>query len=243
MRIALCASENKNGDIDFNIDQIKDFIKNTKYQKPDLLLFGESFLQGFDSLCFEYKKDILTALSINSEPIVKLRSLAESTKTALGFGFIENDHGGIFSSYLVIGKDGEILCLYKRVSEGWKIKGACADYREGKNFVEFDFEGKRFAVMICGDLWEDSLLGSIISLNPDAFLWPVFCAYSKAEWENGERLDYAKRTAILDQPVLFINSFVSENTPASGGGAILWHHGNTIKEIPMGETGFLFYEI
>ena len=114
MKIGLCASENKNNDIDFNISQIEGFIEKTRSEKPDLLLFGESFLQGFYSLCFEYKKDILTALQINSEPIAKIRSIAQKEKTAIGFGFIENDHGAIFSSYMIVGKNGEMLCLYKR---------------------------------------------------------------------------------------------------------------------------------
>ncbi|UTC67156.1 MULTISPECIES: carbon-nitrogen hydrolase family protein [unclassified Treponema] len=243
MKIGLCASENKNNDIDFNIAQIEDFIKKTRTEKPDLLLFGESFLQGFDSVCFEYKKDILTAFQINSEPITKIRSIAKKEKTAIGFGFIENDHGAIFSSYMITGKNGEILCLYKRVSRGWRIQGTCADYREGKDFFEFDFEGKRLGVFICGDLWEDELLDRIISLNPDAFLWPVFCSYTKEEWENGEASAYAERAAILDPPVLFINSLVEENAPAAGGGAFVWHHGKLVKEIPMGKTGFLLYEI
>ena len=243
MRIGLCASENKNNDIDFNISQIEGFIEKTRSEKPDLLLFGESFLQGFDSLCFEYKKDILTAIQINSEPIAKIRSIAKKEKTAIGFGFIENDHGAIFSSYMIVGKNGEMLCLYKRVSQGWRIEGTCADYREGKEFFEFDFEAKRLAVFICGDLWEDNLLEPIISLNPDAFLWPVFCGYTKEEWKNGEASAYAERTAILDKPVLFINSLVKENAKAIGGGTFVWHHGKLIKEIPMGETGFLLYEI
>ncbi|MGI5066276.1 carbon-nitrogen hydrolase family protein [Treponema putidum] len=243
MKIGLCASENKNDDIDFNISQIENFVKKTRHEKPDILLFGESFLQGFDSLCFEYKKDILTALQINSEPIAKIRSISKKEKTGIGFGFIENDHGAIFSSYMIIGKNGEMICLYKRVSQGWRIDGTCADYREGKDFFEFDFEDKRLAVFICGDLWEDKLLEPIITLNPDVFLWPVFCSYTKEEWQNGEASAYAERTAILDKPVLFINSLVEENSPAVGGGAFVWHHGNLVKEVPMGKTGFLVYEI
>ncbi|WP_253677388.1 hypothetical protein [Treponema sp. OMZ 788] len=96
MKIGLCASENKNNDIDFNISQIEGFIEKTKSEKPDLLLFGESFLQGFDSLCFEYKKDILTALQINSEPIAKIRSIARKEKNGNRFRLYRKRPWGYF---------------------------------------------------------------------------------------------------------------------------------------------------
>ncbi len=243
MKIVLCSAESRAGDIEYNFSQIKFFLDKTKNEKPDMILFGESFLQGFDALCFDYKKDIHRALGINSVPIAEIKKYAALQKTAIGFGFYENDCGGIYSSYLIAGKNGETLCLYKRISQGWRITDTCADYREGKHFIEFEFEGKKLSLFICGDLWEDNLLHKIIDLNADAFLWPVFCGYSVAEWEN-DKTDYAARTAILDKPVLFVNSLTEDlHNKKTGGGAFVWHLGKLIKELPMGKTGYIIYEI
>ncbi|MEL3912558.1 carbon-nitrogen hydrolase family protein [Treponema pedis] len=244
MKICLCAAKNKSCDTEYNISQIKLFIEKTKDEKPDLLLFGEAFLQGFDSLCFEYKKDILTAISIHSSEISKIGNLAQKNKIAIGFGFIENNHGAIFSTYLIIGKTGKIIDKYQRVSQGWRIKNTCADYREGKDFHTFQLENKKFAVMICGDLWEDNLLSKIISMEAEIFLWPVFCAYTAEEWEASAKAEYSARTAILNQTVLFVDSIVKINDDKySGSGAVIWRHGNILKELPAGQSGFLTYEI
>ena len=81
MKIALCSAENIDNDIDFNLTQIELFIKNTKSENPDLLLFGEAFLQGFDSICFEYQKDIKIAVSINDELITSTKTEKPLTST------------------------------------------------------------------------------------------------------------------------------------------------------------------
>lgn len=243
MKAVLCAAKNKPNDSKYNISQIELFAERTKAEKPDLLLFGESFLQGFDSLCFEYKKDILTTVTCNSKPIAEIKNIAKKYNIAIGFGFIENDHGSIFSSYLITGKNGETVDKYKRVSAGWRINDTCADYREGNNFHTFQFQNKKLAVIICGDLWEDYLLERIIALDTDALLWPVFCGYETEEWEASEKAQYAARTAIMDQPVLFVNSIVNTKNGLRGGGAFVWRHGNLMKEIPMGKDGMLIYEI
>ncbi len=242
MKIALCSAENIDNDIDFNLAQIELFIKKTKKEKPDLLLFGEAFLQGFDSICFEYKKDIKIAVSVNDELITKIRKLTSEAGTAIGFGFIENDHGVIFSSYLIVDKDGKNVDKYQRVSTGWRIRNTCADYREGKNFHKFKFKDKTFAVLLCGDFWEDYLLEKIIDINPDIFLWPVFCSYKKEDWECSQKKDYSERTAILDKPMLFVNSLITENGKNYGGGAYIWHYGNILQEIPMGKIGYLIFD-
>ena len=243
MKIALCSAENIDNDIDFNLAQIELFIKNTKSENPDLLLFGEAFLQGFDSICFEYQKDIKIAVSINDELITKIRELAIEAKTAIGFGFIENDHGTIFSSYLIIDKGGKTVDKYQRVSVGWRIRNACADYREGKSFHEFKFQDKTFAVLLCGDFWEDYLLEKIIDLNPDVFLWPVFCSYKKEDWERSQKKDYSVRTEILAKPMLFVNSLITEDGKTCGGGAYIWQQGKILQELPMGKKGYLVFTV
>ena len=55
MKIALASAPVKNLDIDFNLQAIVDAMAACS-GKADLILFGESVLQGFDCLCWEYEK-------------------------------------------------------------------------------------------------------------------------------------------------------------------------------------------
>ena len=74
MRIGLASYRCKKKDIPFNISQIERALKETQ-GKVDLLCFGEAFLQGFDSLCWDYEIDRYIAADLRSEAIRHLCSL------------------------------------------------------------------------------------------------------------------------------------------------------------------------
>ena len=56
MKIALAAVGFLTNDIDYNFHKIKETVKKYSSQ-ADLILFGESFLQGFDCLTWDYSRD------------------------------------------------------------------------------------------------------------------------------------------------------------------------------------------
>ena len=71
MKIGLASYRCENGNVQFNIRQIERAMKEAQ-GKADLLCFGEAFLQGFDSLCWNYEKDRYTAVEQSSEAITHL---------------------------------------------------------------------------------------------------------------------------------------------------------------------------
>lgn len=117
------------------------------------MIFGEAFLQGFDSLNFTAGHDMAVAVSREGRVIHELCQLAKEHAIAISFGFLEQDCGAFFSSQLTIDQTGRILDLYRRVSPGWKEPSAGKEYREGSGFHTFDFLGKKAAVGLCGDFW------------------------------------------------------------------------------------------
>ncbi len=255
MKISLCAQLSKNVAPNFEIDKtsvknllaeniqtIEEALKQAAEDESDLLVFGEAFLHAFAALQFNYERDIQIASSLSSLELAKISALAKKYKIAIAFGYYENAKGVIHSSYLVLDKNGKRLCNYRRVSEGWRIQEACADYREGKEFISFKLKDKSFGIIICGDFWEDYLLPQIIELDDkvDAFLWPVHCDYKVETWEKIDKADYIKRSEILAKPVLFCNNFCKEENYAKGG-AYLWHQGKTYAEMPMGKRGILTF--
>ena len=82
MKIGLASYRCENRDMQFNIRQIERAMKETR-GKVDLLCFGEAFLQGFDSLCWDYEKDRHMAVEQSSETILYLRKLTERYGQAL----------------------------------------------------------------------------------------------------------------------------------------------------------------
>lgn len=242
IRIQLSAATCVYGDIDANLATIEREIGFAQNSNADIVLFGEAFLQGLESITFNYVHDADVTLGMGSVPIAYLRKTARHYGIGIGVGFYENDHGAFYSSYLVIGKNGEIVHRYRRVSEGWKLPGANADYREGRHFLPFEFEGVKMGVIICGDLWEDHLLKAIADLDAqvECMLWSVHTDYSVEKWEGGERREYIERSSILGSHVMLVNNFVQSEELAKGG-AYVWYQGRELAALSPGSPGRLLF--
>lgn len=65
--------------------------------KADLIVFGETALQGFNCLCWNYERDIHMALAHADQPIQRLCAAARTNNMALSFGWIEKDEKSLYS--------------------------------------------------------------------------------------------------------------------------------------------------
>ena len=244
MIISLAAGLSIDNDLQANLDTMEKFLAAGKAENSDLVLFGEAFLQGFGAITFDYEHDIKNvALGVHSPEIASVRQLAGKYGLGVGFGFYETDHSGIFATYLIVDARGGTAVKYQRVSPGAWIAEANAEYRMGREFHAFEFAGKRLAVIVCGDFWEDYLLDPIVELDSqvDAFLWPVHCDYTIEKWAGGEREEYRKRSQILAKPVFFVNNLRLAADGAKGG-AYVWQQGRELAALEAGREGFLSYE-
>ena len=108
MKCALAAAGFINGDIEYNKAVLADTLGKCA-GKADAVIFGEAFLQGFDSLNFTAGHDMAVAVSREGRVIHELCQLAKEHAIAISFGFLEQDCGAFFSSQLTIDQTGRIL--------------------------------------------------------------------------------------------------------------------------------------
>lgn len=242
MKIGLISSENKDKDIEFNIKQIKNYTREAKEKSVDLICFGESFLQGFEGLTWDYERDCEIAKETESETISRIRKIAMESGVAISFGFIERERNTLYSSNLVIGEDGETVDLFRRVSPGWKEPEATENYKEGKGFHSFRYKGKTFAAAICGDLWDDKWLSQMEGIKTDMVFWPLYVDYSIKDWQENNLQDYADRVKDVESPVGLINSYVDMEDRANGG-CYVFEAGKVKASLPMGNKGILICSI
>lgn len=194
MQIALSSAPVKNKDIPHNLAAMTAALAQAAADGADLVVFGESTLQGFDCLCWSYAADRDMALPLDSAPIRQLQDAAQKYATAISFGFIERDGDALYSSCAFIGADGEIIHRFRRVSIGWKdYRKTDAHYREGTHFEKFTYCGKTFAIGLCGDLWTDGRPEEMRALDADVVLWPVWCDYRADEWNSTIKHEYAEQ--------------------------------------------------
>ena len=238
MKILLAGIGFINGDINYNKNIIIDTIK--KYSDVDLIVFGESFLQGFNALSFEYDKDTNIAISINDSIINEIREKVKESKVGLSFGYFEKDGSNIYSSQLTLDKDGNILNNYRRVSIGWKELNANEYYKEGRLFPTFNFLDKNLTVALCGDLWHNEFIAMMKNTPSDLVLWPVYTDFNSDEWNTTIKYEYATQVKELNRDVLLVNSYrLDGSIDEAKGGACHFRDGKIISEKPSSKEDLL----
>lgn len=235
MRIGLVPYKYINNDVEYNIGQIEKAL-NESLDKVDLLCFGESFLQGFDSLRWNYEADKDIAITSDALEMTKLRQWSKDYNTAILFGYIERDGNRIYSSCAVM-HEGELICNYRRISTGWKESSKTDEhYQEGTDIKTFELKNKKISIVLCGDLWE----------YPDRFktdkllIWPVYVNYNLNEWIIEEK-EYATQAGDIAKEVLMINSLSDD--PVSHGGAFYFKEGKVADRITFDSEEILIVDV
>lgn len=222
MNIGLVSYRFINNDVSFNLKQIEKAMRAVS-ERCDLLCFGEAFLQGFDSLNWNYDMDKKVAVSQDSSIMDSLRALTGTYGVDLLTGYYENAEEKIYSSCVLI-EDGQILHNYRRISKGWKESIADDHYREGDDTDEFMYKDHLFKIALCGDLWD----------HPERFktdgtlLWPVYVNFDIEEWKNEEK-EYAAQAAGVCSTALMVNPISDD--PVCHGGAFVFTDGELFNDV------------
>lgn len=205
--------------------------------KVDLLCFGEAYLQGFDSLCWDYTTDKELAVEMESETVCRLREWSKEYGVALLTGYIEKENECLYSSCIVI-ENGEVLHNYRRISKGWKeYLKTDEHYKEGNSTEEFSFRNQKIGLALCGDMWD----------CPERFktehllIWPVYVNFTVEEWNSGEIEAYAEQASLAAEHVIMVNPI--DYDPQNHGGAFYFRGGKLLDRLPFDKEGILIVEI
>jgi len=235
--IALAAARHINRDIPHNLAQMERFIREAAAKGAQLVCFGEAFLQGFDCLDWNFETDKHMAIATDGETFAHICRLSAGIGIDILFGFIEREGETLYSSAALIA-DGRLHQLYRRISRGWKVYWRTDDhYREGDAVSVFTYRQKRFAIALCGDLWE---YPERFALEMDALLWPVHISYTQDEWDAGEGEEYAQQAHLASKTTLMVNNLADGD---AYGGAFLFEDGKLSSGIPMNQEGLLLIEV
>lgn len=246
MRIALAAIYFKNGDIEYNLDSVAKALDKLE-GKADFVIFGETFIQGFEGITWDYDKDRPNMLTLDDPRILRIRKLAKKHRLAVNIGLYEDYQGSFYDSQITIDQEGNIVNVYRRISASWKEKFVTDErYAEGDRFSSFELLGKTFMVAICGDLWFEDILMKAQEVTSDYLIWPVYLDYNADTWNKEEKYAYAKQAALLSRPTFLVNCLAIDKDDISyysKGGACYYDKGEIIQEIPSGDEGILIVEI
>lgn len=237
MKIALASARIVDRDINYNLSQMERYMKEAKAESAELVCFGEAYLQGFNALSWQYEEDKKIALTTPSREFAQIKNLTKEIGIDVLFGYNELERESIYSSCALI-SDGEILHNYRRISKGWKeYTKTDAHYKEGASVEVFDYRNKKCVIGLCGDLWE---YPQRFALGEDILFWPVYVCWTKEEWENGGKIEYAEQAKLCCGNTLYINSICDGD---AFGGAAHFLGGEIQKELPIFHDGLLYVTI
>lgn len=208
-------------DIENNLKVILNEIEDSS--EVDLILFNEGFLQGFEAFSFEYKNDVEIARFQNSMEIANIKDALKEKNMAVGFGYYENFKGGLYNSFIVLGKNGKEIINYRTNSTHWKAKNACADYREGERLYSFRVKDSEVGVVSYFDLLDETSLSKLINMDAEVDLFCCMGNLSKEEFKEREK-EFLKISEIFDKPILL---YLRDKTC---GLVLLLKHGKVLKE-------------
>lgn len=237
MKIALASARIIDRDVNYNLSQMERCMKEAKARGANLVCFGEAFLQGFNALSWQYAEDKNIAVTTSSQEFARIKSLTKKIGIDVLFGYNELSNESIYSSCALIA-DGKIIHNYHRISKGWKEYSKTDEhYKEGTTVEVFMYHGIRCVIGLCGDLWD---YPKDFALGEDLLLWPVYVSWTKEEWENGGKFEYAEQAKKCCENTLYINSNCDGD---AFGGAIHFLNGTIQKELPIFHEDLLYVTI
>ena len=235
MKIGLASYRFQNKNITFNLSQIKKALQECQ-GKVDLLCFGETFLQGFDSLCWDFQTDKDMAITQGSVVMQRICNLTVKYRTDLLFGYVEREGDSIYSSCAVIAQ-GKLIHNYRRISKNWKeYDRTDCHYCEGTVTDAFLYHGRKIMIALCGDLW---LFPERFQSN-DLLIWPVYVNFDMEEWTTCEQ-EYADQALVACPKALMINSIT--DVPVSHGNAFYFHNGKIEQKLGYDREAILVVDV
>lgn len=249
MRVALVVNR-VTAEIEKNFMPIVDAIHRCADKGADLILFPEAAITGLINNG-NPSHDLPLGQPIPGRMTDALSEVARKRQVYVAIGILEREENKLFDSAILITPDGEIALKYRRISLGWHAKLADPDvYRQGKTFEKVYTPLGTFSFLICGDLFEGSILRRIRSLQPDWLLFPFARnfedgSYDKERWNREEKPKYIERVDLLGITTFMVNYIadVELDGGSFGGTMVVLPDGEILAEFPIGKEGVLCVEV
>ena len=248
MRAALIVNQ-VTRDLDANLAHILDDVSAAADKGADLVVLPEMAATGLPEVN-DPDRDLALGQSIEGPLLRAFIGTARERSLHLAVGFMELVGGRLYDSAVLLSPGGRIILHYRRIHPGWH--GPNADphvYRHGDAVPVAATRLGRFAFLICGDLFDDSIIARVRTRKPDWLLFPFArCfsdgSYSQHRWEVEELPSYVAQIKKVGCTALMVNYCSASDLGSYFGGAmVVSGSGETVASLPLGEPGALLVDL
>lgn len=252
MKIALAQLNYHIGNFELNAQKIIDCIKRAKTEGADLVVFSELSVTGY------YPHDMLERKEFIENAEQTLRLIATHCRgiaAVVGGPSINPEPRGkkLFNSAFFMNEGTIEFVANKSLLPTYDIFDEYRHFEPNRNFAIHHFKGKKLAITICEDLWDEqetqnefgreklyqlSPLKELSKLNPDLVinLSASPFSYNQENWRKNILIKNAKKYKL---PILYVNQVGAQTELVFDGGSFFVDRQGIIrKELNYFEEDF-----
>ena len=184
IRLALCQRNLVVGDIDGNVEKIKESLARVKGMGADLALFPELTITGYPP------EDLLLKPHFAEEAEAALHELAAGVQDIVAIVGFPELHDDLFNTAAVLA-GGEVAAKYrKRYLPNYGPFDEQRYFARGEDALVLDMDGVRVGVTICEDLWYPGgpAQRAVIEGRADILVNIAASPYSREKGRERERM-------------------------------------------------------
>jgi predicted amidohydrolase len=220
MKIAAAQITCSRGEIDANVDKMRDFAKRAKNAGADLVVFPEMADTGYSMSIIQER-----ATTWMEGAVPQLQEAAKGLGIGIISGVSERDGGSIYNSQVAIDATGQIVGKYRKTHLFGPApieEHKC--FKPGDELVTLPWEGLRLGLTICYDLRFPEVY-RILACEQRADVFIISSAWPFPRAEHLRVLALAR--AIENQSYLILSNRVGKDDgiPSCGGSAIIDPYG------------------
>jgi len=193
VRVALVPMEVRAGDFDANVREFHRRMEEALKYNPDIIVFPEYCLTGFEMWDFSGADLYHQILNI------AVKTALES-KVHLILGLLERAGVCVYNSAILVSPQGRVILRHRKFQEPMKF---CT----GSRVPVIDTRWGRVSVIICGDLYNREILQEILSGKPDYLFVPMEYTPDHGPLNDEDIRAMSLRIKLMGTTALIVNSF------------------------------------
>ncbi|WP_235714380.1 NAD+ synthase [Alkaliflexus imshenetskii] len=251
IRIALAQLNYKIGDFESNKNKIIGEIEKAEKAGADLVVFSELAICGYPPL------DMLTREAFVTEAIQAIHDIARHcTHIAAVVGGPSINPGSkgklLFNSAWLLSEGSAKPVVHKTLLPTYDVFDEYRYFQPNQTFDIINFKGKRMAITICEDIWDDrpveqtfdrnhlytlSPMQKLAALRPDMVINIAASPFSYHQHEIRKQV-VCKKAAQYGLPIYYVNQ-TGANTELifDGGSMVIDAQGNVSHRMPFFSEG------
>ena len=237
-------------DTSSNMETIRVALNKAANHGADLVLFSEAALTGLINND-DPSHDLPLGQTIPGPATDILSDLCREKSVWLAIGLLERNASSLYDSAVLIDPNGKIQLKYRRISPGWHGEKANPTvYRQGEEIHKVETPLGSFAFLICGDLFDDSIVARLRNIGPDWLLFPFARRFgsdadAQTQWDREEKEFYVARVKLAGTTTLMTGYLADTDIGggAFGGAMVVRPDGFVIDSFPLDKSGILYVEL